>query len=311
MADSTCDLPKEVIERYNIGIVPLNVIIDGKSYKETVDITADEFYELLPDMEELPSTSMPSPDEYLKMIKKSIDEGFKEILCICMSSGTSGSYQSAVLAQDMFFEEFPDTDIKLHIVDSLCMSHGSGWLVMKSAEFIEKGYSFDSIVEFNETYKDRVKHFLCVDDLDNLIRSGRLRNTSAIIGKLLKVKPIMTMKNAKGAIVAKKRGAKKVLKYYVDQLNQRVDNEVTDFIIVGYTSIIEKAYDLVERIKEETDFKENIHVMQMGCTVGTHVGLGGLSMFFVEKDHMRDGFLKNELDSILVKKDELIEKIIK
>lgn len=180
---------------------------------------------------------------------------------------------------------------------------------MKSAEFIEQGYSFDKLVEFNETYKKRVKHLLCVDDLDNLIKSGRLSNASAFIGKLLRVKPIMTMKNSKGAIVAKIRGQKRVLKYYIDQFNERVDNEVTDFIIVGYTSVIDKANDLVEKIKTETDFKDKIYIMQMGAAVGTHVGLGGLSMFFIEKSNMKDGFIKNELKNILEKKDEIIKKI--
>ncbi|MGO1470724.1 MAG: DegV family protein [Tissierella sp.] len=260
MADSTCDLPQEIIERYNIGIAPLNIIINDKSYRDKIDISSDDFYELLSGMDELPTTSMPSPEEYLKIIDKAIEEGFTEILCICMSSGTSGAYQSATIARDVFFDKNPDTSIKLHVVDSLCMSHGSGWLIMKTAQFIEEGYSFERIVEFNETYKTRVKHLLCVDDLDNLIKSGRLTNASAFIGKLLKVKPIMTMKGGKGAIVAKERGRNRVLKYYVNQFNQRVDREVTDFIIVGYTSVIEMANKLVEKIKAETDFKDKIYI---------------------------------------------------
>ena len=189
------------------------------------------------------------------------------------------------------------------------MSHGSGWLIMKSARLIEEGYSFERIVEFNETYKIRVKHLLCVDDLNNLIKSGRLSNASAFIGKLLRVKPIMTMKKGKGAIVAKERGRNRVLKYYIDEFNRRVDNEVTDFIIVGYTSAIEMAHNLVEKIKTETEFKKEIYVMQMGAVVGTHVGLGGLSMYFIEKSHMKDGFVHNELKNLLEKKDEIIEKL--
>lgn len=309
MADSTCDLSQEIIEKYNIGVAPLNIMINGTTYRDKIDITPDEFYKLLPTLEEIPTTSMPSPEEYLKIIYKAIEDGYNEILCICMSSGTSGAYQSAVLAKNYFFESNPDSDVKIHVVDSLSMSHGSGWLIIKSAKLLEAGYSFDELIEFNETYKARVKHFLCVDDLNNLIKSGRLTNASAFIGKLLRVKPIMSMRKGKGAIVAKERGRNRVLKLYVDEFVRRVNEEITDFIIVGYTSDINIAKDLVEKIKTETDFKDEIYIMQMGVAVGTHVGLGGLSMFFVEKENLKDGLVKNELRNIKNIKDEIIEKI--
>jgi len=95
--------------------------------------------------------------------------------------------------------------------------------------------------------------------------------------------PIMTMKDGKGAIVAKERGRKRVLKHYVQEFIKRNDQEITEFIIIGYTSDINVAQDLKVKIQEETDFSGEIHVMQMGVSVGTHVGLGAISMFFVEK----------------------------
>ena len=283
MADSTCDLSQEILERYNIGVAPLSILIKNETYKDKVDITADEFFKLLPSLPELPTTSMPSPEEYISIIDKAVEEGYTEFLCICMSSGTSGSYQSAVIAKDLYFEKHSDTEIKLHIVDSLSMSHGSGYLILKSAQLMEQGYTFDQLIEFNEKYKIKVKHFLCVDDLNNLIKSGRLTNASAFIGKLLKVKPIMTMKKGKGAIVAKERGLTKVLKYYVDEFVRRVDPEMTNFIIIGYTSDSIVAEALKTKLLAETGFKGDIYIMQMGVSVGTHVGLGGLSMFYIEK----------------------------
>ena len=144
MADSTCDLSDEIIKKYNIDIAPLNIIINGTTYRDRIDITPDEFYEMLPSLKELPTTSMPSPEEYLKIIDKAIVDGYTEILCINMSSGTSGSYQSAVLAKELFFENNPDSQIKIYIVDSLSMSQGSGWLIMKTAMLLEQGYSFQS-----------------------------------------------------------------------------------------------------------------------------------------------------------------------
>ena len=309
MADSTCDLPQEIVEKYNIGVAPLNIIIDGKSYRDKIDLTADEFFKLLETLKEHPTTSMPSPDEYIKIFDQAVEEGHKEILCISMSSGTSGSYQSAVIAKDYYYEQNENTDIKIVIIDSLSMSHGSGWLIIKSAQLRDEGYSFEQLIEFNETYKANVKHFLCVDDLDNLIKSGRLSNASAFIGKILKIKPIMSMKKGKGAIVAKERGRNRVLKFYVDEFVRRVNLDITNFVIVGYTTAIKMAEDLVDKIRKDTDFAGEIFIMQMGVAVGTHVGSGGLSMFFVEKDKLKDGLVKNELRNLMEKKDELVSSI--
>ncbi|MFY9286665.1 MAG: DegV family protein [Tissierellaceae bacterium] len=301
MADSTCDLSKDIVEKYDIGIAPLRINIGEKTYKDKIDISADDFFKILPDLKELPTTSMPSPEDYLDIIYKSIEEGYTEFLCICMSSGTSGSYQSAVLAKDYFYESNPGSDIKIHVVDSLSMSHGSGWLILKSARLLEEGYTFEELIEFNENHRTRVKHFLCVDDLNNLIKSGRLTNASAFIGKLLKVKPIMSMKKGKGAIVAKARGTSRALKYYVHEFKSRYQEDLLDFIIIGYSSNIAIANRLKKLIKEETDFKGDIYIMQMGVAVGTHVGLGGISMFFLEKEALKDGLIKNEMKHLLRK----------
>lgn len=308
IADSTCDLSDEILEKYDIQLASLKITIENKVYRDRVDITTDEFYEQIENYSEPPTTGMPSPAEFTDLMKKAVDEGYKEILCICMSSGTSGSYQSAELGKKYFHENEAYKDIPVHVVDSKSMSHGSGWLILKSARLREQGASFQELIDFNESYKLNVKHFLSVDDLDHLIRSGRLSNASAFIGKILRLKPIMTMKDSKGAIVAKERGRKRVLEHYVNAFNKRVDEELTDFIIIGYTSDINYAKNLKGKIEKETDFKGEIYVMQMGVAVGTHVGLGGLALYFVEKDRMKDNLLRNEWESILEKKNRFLEK---
>lgn len=283
MADSTCDLTDEVLKRYDISLAPLTINIEGKIYKDRIDIQPDEFYGMMEALPEFPTTGMPSPAEYLKIMNEAVEAGHDEIVCICMSSGTSGAYQSAVLARDYFFEENLDSNVKVHVVDSKSMSHGSGWLILKSAMMRERGASFEEIVSFNEKYKTKIKHFLSVDDLDHLIKSGRLTNASAIIGKILMLKPIMSMKDGKGAIVGKERGLKRVLQHYTQEFMKRNDPEMTDFIILGYTSDRKVAENLKAKIQRDTDFSGDIHIMQMGVSVGTHVGLGAISMFFVEK----------------------------
>lgn len=283
MADSTCDLSQEIVEQYNIGIAPLKIDINGKTYRDKIDLSSDEFFEFLPTLSQLPTTAMPSPEAYLNIVDDAMAEGYTEFLCICMSSGTSGSYQSAVLAKNMFEEQYPDSNVKIHVVDSASMSHGSGWLILKSAQLLEEGFTFEALIDFNETHKRRVKHLLCVDDLKNLIKSGRISNTGAFVGSILQVKPIMSMKQGKGAIVAKVRGLNKALKYYVDEFISRNQADMNNFIIIGYSSNVEIAQQLKERLETQANFKGIIHIMQMGVAVGTHVGLGGVSMFFMEK----------------------------
>lgn len=270
----------------NIGIAPLNIEIEGVNYRDKVDITSDEFFERLPEMKELPKTGAPSPEAYLAIIEEGMAEGYSEFLCICMSSGTSASCQAAEIARDSFYEKHEGSEVKIHVVDSWSMSHGSGWLILKTALLLEEGYTFDELVDFTETHKKRVKHFLCVEDLHNLTKSGRISNAGAFIGSLLRVKPIMSMKETKGAIVAKVRGTNKALKYYVDEFQKRVDPEWTNFIIIGYSNDQSITDQLKEKIKLKTDFTGDMYIMQMGVAVGTHVGLGGLSLFFMEKENM-------------------------
>ncbi|MGD7045743.1 DegV family protein [Jeotgalibacillus proteolyticus] len=284
MADSTCDLSNEVLEQYKITLASLTINIEDKIYKDRVEIKPNEFYEKLEHLSEFPTTGTPSPSQFAEMIKEAAKEGHTDVLCISMSSGTSGSYQSAVLGKDYYFEETPDSPVRVHIVDSKCMSHGSGWLLIKSALMREKGATFDEIVAFIESHKTRVKHFLSVDDLNHLIKSGRISNASAVIGKFLMLKPVMTMKDGKIAIVSKERGRKRVLKHYVQEFIRRNDEDLTEFIIIGYTSDKTVAETLKTKVQKETDFTGDIHIMQMGVSVGTHVGLGAISMFFMEKN---------------------------
>lgn len=308
IADSTCDLSQEILDKYDIAIAPLTINIDEKVYRDRIDIEPNHFYSFIEELVTHPTTSMPSPPEYLSLFNQAVKDGHTHILCICMSSGTSGSFQSAVIARDYFIEENPTLSGIIHIVDSKSMSHGTGWLILKSARLRELGANFEELVLFNETYKTHIKHYLSVDDLNHLIKSGRLSNSSAFFGKLLKLKPIMTMKKGKGAIVAKERGRKKVLEHYVTEFVRRNDSEVTDFIIIGYTSDMLYAENLKIKIANETEFKGDIYILQMGVAVGTHVGLGAISMFFVEKGHMKDNLLINETHALISFKNKFFNK---
>lgn len=309
IADSTCDLSQDIVTKYDIDIVPLSVNIGNDTYFDGVEITADQFYGMIEGLEKPATTAAPAPEAFLNAFERAVEAGYKKILCITMSSGTSACYQSAKVAEKAYQDKYPQGDITLYIVDSISMSHGSGWLIMKSAMLRERGMSFEDIIQFNESFKRQMKHFLSVDDLDHLIRSGRLTNASAFIGKLLKIKPIMSMRDTKGVIVAKERGRKGVLRHYIKAFNQRIDLEMSNFIIIGYTSDIAYAENLKTQIERETVFTGDIYLMQMGVSVGVHVGLGGLSLYFIEKEHLKDGLFSNELIKLNEAKEEVKKRM--
>lgn len=283
MADSTCDISPDFAEQYKIDCVPLTIFIDGKDYKDRIEITPDQVFKRMKEEEDYPTTTMPSPNLFVEYFQQAVEDGYDEIICICMSSTTSGSYQSGVLGREYFYEENPDSNVKINVVDSRAMSHGSAYLLVKAAFMREEGKSFDEIVAYLEKYKYQVKHFLSVDDLNHLIRSGRLSNSAGFIGKMLHIKPIMSLIDGKGKVVAKERGTKKVLKYYIKEFNRRCEMALTDYVIIGYTSDKTVAETLKEKLLTQTMFKGTVYLMQMGAVVGTHVGLGGLSMFFMEQ----------------------------
>lgn len=283
LADSTCDISQDVLTSYSIDLIPLTVTIEGTDYQDRIDITTDSYFQKLQAGSEQASTGAPSPRLYADVFQKAVEDGHNEILCICMSSGTSASYQSGELGKTQFLEEHPELDVKIHILDSKSMSHGSGWLLIKSAQMRDNGYSFEDIVQYVESHKTKVKHYLSVDDLSHLIRSGRISGASAVIGKLLNIKPIMSMKDGKGAVVAKERGRNRVFKHYIEEFSKRNDTEQTNFVLIGYTTDRQVALDLQDKLRTETTFTGDIYIMQMGVAVATHVGPSGLSLFFMEK----------------------------
>lgn len=283
IADSSCNLPDDILDKYDVTIIPLTITIKGKTYIDYEEIVPQQLFDMLPDLEELPTTAAPSPDAFMKEYACQVEAGIKDIIVITISSEASATYQSAVLAKDLFFSKMGREDIRIHVVDSLSMSHGSGYLIIKTGEMIKENKPFEEIIEFNEKYKTRVKHYLSVSDLNNLIKSGRLSHISAIIGKALNIAPILTIKKGKAAICSKVRGRKKIYRYYIDEFKKRVDKNMTNFVILGYTSDISYAESVKSLIHSETDFEGDIYIWQIGATTGTHVGLGCVSMFFIEK----------------------------
>ncbi|TCT12109.1 DegV family protein with EDD domain [Natranaerovirga pectinivora] len=275
ITDSNCDLPEEIIKKYNIEVLPILVYLDDVEYLDGVTIKPKKIFD---DMKEgkVYKTSQIPPDMFSKVFDKYVKEG-KECIYIAISSELSGTYQSAVMARNEILEEFPEADITN--IDSQCVSLGFGLVVYKAALMAESGKSKDEIIEAVKQSAQNMEHVFTVDNLEYLCRGGRLSRTSAFVGGLLNIKPILSVENGKLVPLEKIRGRAKVIKRIVDLMKERGNNLSDQTIAISHGDDLETAHKLKNMIEEEFGCKDFI-INNIGCAIGSHAGPGTLALFF-------------------------------
>ncbi len=208
MTDSCCDLPREYIKKNYIPYVSLTYNICGKEYIDNLgeSLPYKEFYEAMT-KGEVPKTSQPSPEVYYNIFKEFINK-YKDIVYVCVSSGLSGTYNSANIAKNMILDEF--NDARIEIVDVLTASLGQGLMVMKSIEMKKKGLTIDEITNYLKENRLNLNSYMLVNDLIHLKRGGRVSTTAAIIGTVLNIKPILTLNDEGKVITVRKAKGRKV-----------------------------------------------------------------------------------------------------
>ncbi|WP_426347897.1 DegV family protein [Alloiococcus sp. CFN-8] len=281
MTDSCCDLPREYIEEKNVPFVSLTCRFKDREYKDDfgVSLKHKEFYKGMEEGE-VPKTSQPSPDEFYSAFKKYAEEG-KDIIYVCVSSGLSGTYNSANIAKGMIQDENPDVNIE--IVDILTASLGQGFMVMEAIKLKEEGATFQEVKSFLEESKWKLNTFITVDDLIHLKRGGRISSTAAFLGGLMSLKPIIAINNqGKVDVIQKARGRKSALKDLAKYIINNIENPETTTMYIGHCDAIEDAQKLKEIILEKINLKEVV-INFIGPVVGVYGGPGALAAFFVGK----------------------------
>lgn len=282
VSDATLDLPIDLVEKFDIKVVPMMFNLDGKEYLHYPDernMSNEDFYQALKDGK-VSSTSQINPMTYVEFMTPILEEG-QDILYICFTSGLSGTYQSALLARDMLLEDFPER--KIEVIDSLCASAGQGYFVYLLALEREKGLSFEELKDWAMAYRKRIAHWFTVDDLFHLQRGGRLTFAEAMLGSALKIKPIISI-DEKGALYTenKVRGNKKAVEYMIAKINDRLDtSQLTIFVAHGDAR--ERAEEFKDRVLEKTAV-ENVIITKIGPVIGSHTGPGMLAVLFLEKE---------------------------
>ena len=279
VTDSSCDLGIKFIEENNIELIPLLLNLDGEIIKDDLgkSLGYREFYEKLR-AGSMPSTSQINIYTFEEKFKELLDAGY-EVLYIGLSSALSGTFNSANMARNNILEENPNA--KIAVVDSISVSMGLGMLIKKAYEMINEGKMLEEIVQWIEENKSKVIHAILVDDLKHLKRGGRLSASSAAVGTILNIKPLLKLNNS-GAVEAteKVKGKKKALKRLASIVKEKAINIENEILYIMHGDALEEAQYLKEIILQELNFKD-VKVEYIGTVIGTHGGPGTIAAVFL------------------------------
>lgn len=266
ITDSTSDLSAEWAAANNVILAPLRVTIDGQTYTDGVDLSREDFYRKMAASPTLPKTSQVNPDEFEFLFRKILSEG-DDVLGIFISSELSGTCQSALIAARAL-----DSD-RVRIVDSRLVTFGLALLVARAVEVTAQGHSLHQTADIIESDKYRVRALALVDTLENLKKGGRLSATSAVVGTLLGVKPILSMVNGRIEAIGKVRGFKRG----VQSIIQRYQDMKTDFshslVCLGHANRPELIKHLESVLRSHIRLGSSFSV-SIGPVVGTYSGEG-------------------------------------
>ncbi|WP_159887058.1 DegV family protein [Paenibacillus puerhi] len=273
VTDSTSDVPAELRKELGIEMVSLQVLFGTEAFRDAVDISPDAFYERLAGSKVSPTTSQPSPAEFMDVYQRLADMGEGPIISIHLSSAMSGTYQSAQLAKSMIEDKADVT-----VIDSKSASYGFGLLVVAAAEAARQGKSKEEIVALIERLREGTNIYFLVDTLEYLQRGGRIGKAAALVGSILNIKPILSISDD-GQVhsVDKVRGSKKAIARIAEMLQKDYgDRKVR--LALAYTTGRENVQELEAQLKPLLQV-ESIIYTQIGSVIGTHTGPGTIAVF--------------------------------
>lgn len=279
LIDSCTDLPRSYVEKNELPVVSLVCNLKGQEYKDDFGKTLSykEFYAAVR-KGEMPFTSQVNVYVYAEIFKKYVMEG-KPVIYLGFSSALSGSMNSAKLAKNMVCEEIKDADIT--VIDSKSASLGEGLLAYYANDMLRAGASKDETVSWLESNKLRMNHWFTVDDLGHLKRGGRISGTTAFVGTLLDIKPIMHVDDEGRLVpVSKVKGRKKSIKALFEMLQENIVSPEEQVIAISHGDCPEDAEYLKEMILKEYKVKDAI-INHVGPVIGSHSGPGTLALFFM------------------------------
>lgn len=282
LSDSACDLPEDILEEYNIDILPIVLIKDDKEYLDKVTIQPKTIYDDMRNGDMYKTAQIPP-----KVFQEKFTEYAKnneDVIYIAFSSGLSGTYQTSIFVKSSVVEEYPD--FNLDIVDSKAATSGFGLMVAEAGKMAKEGKSKEEILNMLEFYRSHIEHIFTVDDIEYLFMGGRVTRTQAFIGGLLNIKPVLNIEEGKLVPLEKIRGKNKVLKTMLSIMEDRAINAdlKNQTIGISHGDDLESALKLKEMISEHYG-TTNFLINMIGASIGAHSGPGTLAITFLNKKH--------------------------
>jgi len=274
ITDSSCDLPKELIDKYNIHVIPLRIIFQDGDYRDRVDITSEEFYERL--KTEIPSTSMPSVGETWELFEKLKSDGYTHVLTILLSSGLSGTHGMV----ESLKEKVENLGINLKIIDSKALSLGLGFLAMHAGKLLKNNTPFHDTITKVEGLIKETKVFFVLKTLEYLRKGGRIGLVEGTIGDILDIKPIISI-NDEGIYysVTKVRGRTRSLNKIIEVAKESIGSQKV-YLGVLHGNAPEDAQYVMENLKESNLQIEQGFIEQTTASMAVHTGPGLIGITF-------------------------------
>ena len=275
MADSTCYLPKEYIDRYNVSIVSLNVLLNGKSYRET-DLENDWFYKEMSKSSSIPTSSQPSIDDFYKTIELQVKDGH-DIVGIFLSSDMSGTFSTSNLVKEMILEKYPSANIVMLDSRSNCMQ--AGYAILEAAKAAADNKSLDEVVSIAKNVIENSKFIFVPDTLDYLKKGGRIGGAAALFGTLLQIRPILTVSDGKTTVFTKVRTKKKAVDKMIDTVMEQNLKSPIKGLIVHHINCESEGQELANKLQDKLGIT-NIKLQSIGPIIGLHVGPGSIGVAY-------------------------------
>jgi DegV family protein with EDD domain len=274
ITDSTADLPKEIALKYDIEIVPLTIHLGDKSWKDYFDVEPDEYYELLKESSAFPTTSQPTPQDFVNAYTPFVEKG-EPILSIHLSSRLSGTFQSAMLARS----QFPEA--RIEVVDSMQASFALSMIVLICAEKANQGVSLEDVADLAKQIGSQTETYFSVDSLEYLHRGGRIGKAQAFLGTLMKIKPLLKLVKGEVQPVEKIRTRDRLLSRFVEMVEQAAQEHSRLMLSVAESDNSEIMTALLDRL-EKIPGVSLVYRGKIGGVITSHVGPGALGIAFVK-----------------------------
>lgn len=279
-ADSGSDLSKEFYEENDVQLFPLRVQLNNKEHQDVLDITPKEVYDAMREGIHL-KTSQVSPEAFFTQFEK-LAKKKEEGLYIALSSNLSGTYSTAMMIASEVREKYPD--FKLKIIDSKCVSLGCGLLIKEAVTLRDQGLSLEEISSKITSQAEHMTHLVTVENLEYLAAGGRISKSSAFIGGMLSIKPILHVEDGKLVPLEKIRGRKKAINRIVEMMAERGGDFTNKVVGISHGDDLVFAKE-VQSLIEQKLHPKSVEMSLIGSAVGAHAGPGTIAIFFTNKDY--------------------------